>query len=846
MIAGRLSRAHYVEGVVAIVIFAIAALTAFTFLSAAEVRTFTEWESTPAAMLACGQGLRRPVETSAGLQEFEQRRRASITCDDVGKGKSIAPLAVALGERYELYGAAVAMRIGGLSWRTLDAYLAVLYGFSIACAYGICRLFAGRTAAVLGAFALCYSAAQLLGLLTLRDYGKAPSFYAVWLALGWLLQSGRRGVDRRLLGPALLLGVITGVGLGFRADILVAVPASAAVIALGLPGFQRHALKWKAAALGAYCVAFAVVSSPILWGMSGGSNNSHVIVLGLVTPFNKSLGLEPAPYDIGSTYSDGYAFTLVASHATVVSGEPQPVASATSRYDQLGAGLLGDLARQFPADVMIRTAAAIIQVLRYPFDSTHRAAELEMPYFAELTRIRSLVEMVGGALVALEGQALWLTGVVFLGLLLRDWRQGLVSGFLLAYFCGYSMLQFSRRHTFHLDIIPLIVVVIALDAVIRAFRRVVPGRISARHSTASDQSSWWPRARTGIVTIVVTIVVGAAILSGLRAWQQSHVTTLLDRTLAAGWESMTLPAEPLTDTNEPAYYAAPKMWSAATLMRVPPPAGSPSPGEGSEFLETTYWLAEVGGRSCGRSRVHLATAYSGSEHTAHREYARTFEVATSDEAPTLVLVPGFYQHGSSWTRFDGFATPNDETACLGTIKRVGSIANVRLPVLTAVLTPGWRERPLYQVLSAAVMDLPLHDPRNFVALPDPLTWTLAPSVERTTTFFGSVAFAGDATTSGYQTTSPVVQQRPGTRIVVRVDVRQQRGHVCVGALDAKAAKWVAPTTGTGLDFSFDVDESGGFMVAITNCNAVPNAAPSRFTVRRAQFAIESSPQAPRR
>jgi hypothetical protein len=199
----------------------------------------------------------------------------------------------------------------------------------------------------------------------------------------------------------------------------------------------------------------------------------------------------------------------------------------------------------------------------------------------------------------------------------------------------------------------------------------------------------------------LSLIVVAAVSLAMTArwWQQRHVAALLEKTLAVPWVPLAPTAEPLTDTEEPAYHGQRELWRNAILMRVIPPAGDPAIRGASEALETMYLLAEVGGPRCSHPVVHLATAYSGSEPNAHREYTRTFEVPATGAVPTLVLVPAFYQHGPYWTRFDGFATPAAESSCLGVVKRALSTGEVELPVLTAVLPPDWRTRPLYQRLA---------------------------------------------------------------------------------------------------------------------------------------------------
>jgi len=680
--------------IIVLAIFAASATVAHRFIEGAGIRTFTEYESLPAAMIACGKGFTRPAAESAALVEFYMRRSGSLSCEDLTDGRPVFPITRA--ERYAVYGAAVAFRLGGVSWRSLDAYMGTLFGLAMALAYGLFRLAARRVPAVLGVGCLVISG-HLLGLVSVRDYPKEPCFFAAWLTLGWLLKRGRDGASKALLFPAAVGGTVLGLGLGFRPDVLICVPVFVVVIMLAVPGYTRDKLKVKAAALAAWAFALVVAGFPILSSFTEGGNFAHVVVLGLTTSFERTLGLERPVYDIGGTYSDGYAYTLVAAHAANVEPDADPVTFATfgtARYDRLGARLLSDLAAHFPSDVLTRALAATAQVLRYPFDPVARHYfDLGNSLFDSVPSHKHWAESIGEVLTVFHGQAILLTVLVLLAIAVRDWRLGVLTGLLLMYFSGYTMLQFSRRHTFHLDLIPIGVLVIALDFVVdwavHAWRfargRLTEGRVNAQ---------WAVRFRSGLIAMGALAGVVFAVLFSVRFWQQRHVTSLIERTLAVSWEAVeTAPESPL-DMSEPRYAAFLSKWPSALIWRVPTSADS---SDDESKLEVNYLQVEIGGAACGQSMVLVAPVYAGSRHTVDREYTRVLEVRTDPNgAPTLLLMPAFYQHGSSWTGFEGIAVPTDSRSCVGGIRRAASTNAVPLPTLTAVLTPDWRSRPLYQ------------------------------------------------------------------------------------------------------------------------------------------------------
>lgn len=414
-----------------------------------EARTLIDWELKPAVMLACGHGFTQPSDYSERVGDFFARKTASISCVDLIQGSPEAAEGIAYVSRYSIYGAAWAMRIGGLSWETLDRYLAILFGLSMSLIYCLYRIMVGRVLAVCGVTMLACS--PILGdVLSLRDFVKLPAFATVWLVSAFLYQRGNAAGPKAILVPMILGGVALGIGIGLRMDVLVMVPALLALAWLGVPGLSRANLEAKAVATGAFVVAFGVAGGPILWSMSSGSNSAHVILLGLMRPFDRSLGIERAPYDIGVHYADGYVSTLIAAQASLHGADPQLVTLGSSAYDRAGGQVLSTLVRYFPGDAVTRGVAAILQIVRYPFDWRIRATAEQMRAFQSSEALSTILEWRTRILGLFEGRELQAIAWVLLLAAALDRRLAPTSVLLVFYICGYSMLQFSRRHTFHL------------------------------------------------------------------------------------------------------------------------------------------------------------------------------------------------------------------------------------------------------------------------------------------------------------------------------------------------------------------------------------------------------------
>lgn len=681
-------------------LLAVSFTVASGFLSTSGAKTIVEWELAPAVVVACGGGFERPELESAALQAFLLRQADAVTCADAA-GPTVAPLPIARTERYSIYAAGLAMRLGGLSWRTLDRYFGFVFALTMLLAFGIFRLVSGPWLAAAGVVALVWST-QVVALLSFRDFGKQPAFFALWLGLGWMIKRGLEGNSARLLLPAAVMGAALGIGLGFRVDVLVFLPIVAGVLAVIVPRFDRAELQAKAVALGVFLIAFLATGWPLLGSMSEGSNGAHVAALGLMSPYTRELGLDQPPYDIGDTHSDEFVRLTIATHAGLVQGDDRPVFLGSPAYDAVGAGYLADVARHFPADMLIRGLSATAQVIASPFEEASRQGYLYVVPFSASPSFQAIGEWRAAVLKPLEGKALWLAALVFALVFRRNWRLGLLGALLVLYFSGYSMLQFSRRHTFHLDVIGIGLALVSVRLIADWVRPWVP---RATGPAPEDRSApgWSGR---GVVIVVCLVAALGGTLVATRWWQQRHVRGLIEQTLAANWDDAHAVAEPLTDSMmadgqpRPTWRAVPGFnvdrWAPGVLFRVPRPTGATRALLSRNALQSEYLRLDLSAQ-CSTATVSIVAAYSGSEATLQREYSRLYEVPVEPgSTASHLLLPVFYVDGAEWTNFDGLAVPGGQAACVTAIYRAPAPQRMPLPLLNAVLTPGWRDTTWYQ------------------------------------------------------------------------------------------------------------------------------------------------------
>jgi hypothetical protein len=699
-----------VELVIAAGVAVFSYQVAFRYLTQLDYQTLIDWELRPAVMVACGHGFVEPGGLSPARDAFVQRKSRSISCADFAWGGAPSPAqAIASANRYSIVGAGLAMRWHGVSWETLDAYLASLFAASMAAIYGIFRTATGRVLAIAGVTAVAYST-TLTEIMAMRDFVKLPCFAVLWLALAW---TTRRALTGRvsMIPPMIIAGVLTGLGIGLRIDALVFLPVFPAIVLLVAPGFALQDLRTKALAAAVFLAAFAITGVPILRSISGGSNSAHVMVLGMMQQFDAGLGIQSAPYDIGATYSDGFGYTVIASHGLLAQGQRLPIPYASAEYDRIGSRLLATLARQFPADFFARAIGATLQILRYPFDAGIRRRVERLPIFHE----SRLVALQSRVLTLFAGREWPITLAVLILASAFNWRVGALGAVLILYFCGYSMLQFSRRHVFHLDVIPVFIAILAVHLPLALGWRFVQAASDNRPALLAALRTHGRECAIGVAVLAVTVAAGAGALRAARWWQQDQVAALVDQTIAAAWTEIAVRDEPLApailEGNQPTapwaslYAGDPGTWKAATLMRVPGVVPAGSEGDAVPDLRQQYFMLVMNGR-CGAAEVTVVPTYIAAMHSLDHEYIRAFTTPVAASGASRLLVPAYYHLGPNWNRLDGFAVPAPQRPCVSGVFRAADPSRLPMPVMAFALRPDWRQHPLYQqIMTRPVMTM---------------------------------------------------------------------------------------------------------------------------------------------
>ena len=608
-----------------------------------ELETFYQRHYAPVVMSACGQGWYSvgPSEGSA-LQRFLRRESDSFSCDELpAEIEKLPPNFIAVSQLYLFKTVEWAWRLSGeISWSTLRPLLGLMCGLVSAVTYGIFRL--GMSPLLAIPAALTFFPYHLPMAPYLRDFAKAPFILASILLMG-LLVRGSSFSTRRILALAAAAGLVVGVGLGFRPDLLIVAPPIAMTIALFLPGRLRDNLRTKLLAIALFAVLTAAVYRPIWSQEARRHGTSHVTLLGFSNRITEGLGLRSAIYDWEHVFSDSWVDFQIKSHAYFGLGITEQVEMYTESYEQFGMQVLFDRYAHYPADTLVRAYAAVLHFVPMPA----------------------------------------VFGFVVLVLFTFSKRQALFLFLALLYFTGYPSLQFDLRHYFHLEFVPMWLLGFTIQGSAVLAWRALGGLAAEGWQLSRERAAEWSRRAAPQIGAAGVVVFAAFVvpLMFARAYQRAEVERVFER-----YESAELQALASEET----------LIEGQGLLRLAP-AGllTPIPTASTNRHAVGYLVVAIGGEGCAQESVTFSTRY---EVGSYKDFCRTVEVDVPAVGSTKIFAPIYSRDRSNWgdSPFLGVDVAVDSRACLQ-LHRVKDLARLP-PMLFVRLPPDWRERTLYQSL----------------------------------------------------------------------------------------------------------------------------------------------------
>lgn len=692
-------------------------------------------------------------------------------------------------------------------------YQAIQYGVFLALIYGVFRLGMGRLVAAAAMLPLAISPRHLDIALAPIEYAKAPFFAACLFGVAVLVAV--RLPARRAYLVAAATGVAVGIGFGCKPDVLVFAPFGVfALLAFAPQGDDRSPRRLLLVA--SYILGVAVAGAPLIQSHFFGTQRSllPIQVMGGMAPGFTHEYAEPSLYDYGIMFDDDHVIAVINSYHQRVNGATEFGPFFAESLNTGATDLLLRLERTFPADLVVRTYAAILQILQF---------------------------VPGGALVALA---------VLVGLCRTNLRLTSFILFTLAYMVGYVSLVFAPKHYFHLEFVPWWFTGCAVSfAGAFLWRRLVRPAPALPPPDAAPPRSW--PAVLAMAAAAVGVLGGALMIA--RLYQDREVRALITDYTAG-------PVEPLTA----------RMVDLSPTARLVIPEGVPVDDSGAAPAPVGQYPAPEVQTDYVVLRLECLAAQPAALHTVYRRPLNWREViAVPCERPQqqwTVMWP-VYQHLPHQV-FDGFEQPADSPLRVVSAGRVRDVADY--PLLLRLQFPDdWQARPWHHTLNWTKVSPwrvrpapgalspppppPLPPPavawdpphvRGFqplaIAAPAIDSWTPVPGVSVAANGDSRIVH-GDNTTVGYQLVSPRITVPPRARMRVRVYGNIEQGRVAFGILDGTGARWLMPATWGRSDFIINTESYPEVALVFANARqAADPAVASRFSVQSITYDFESA------
>lgn len=528
----------------------------------------------PPAMFASGNGLYDLNLKPARLQEFLDHKIPAYSPIETIPSSSLSSITnnkFLVDRYYLLYMIGWIWRIFGISWASLNIVGILFFGLLGVLAFGLFRLGLNRILSLICTSLYLASPILLNEIPALRDFCKAPFILAAILATGYVLSKRMR--FRALLFLACVMGLLIGVGVGFRQDSIICLPPLLFVFLMA-----RYAEKVRFPArmlpCGLMLACFLFPAWPVLkMNRETAGNNAFYLTQGFTFPCLSDLGMERASYAPLYSPSDHIVHAYInyfdqvsrrkskegmnsirsSLFARGIAEAPFSPAAAVMFFslgnacksgltmwgkesELVARQLVGKLLTTFPGDAATRCLASPLRLVRGLQSAFYHVSPV--PFMQRLERLQQpLANHLGRYGLVYAAAALLLLNAG--GLRLSFGALGI-----LLYFGGYPSLEFQLRHAFHLHFIaywiPGFLLSASLAATANVYRHVRAGTVRTLAETLCRKLP--PFLGRATVFSIVTTAVLCGPLQAARFVQQKHVSEMVTRYTHAELDPITVKA----------------------------------------------------------------------------------------------------------------------------------------------------------------------------------------------------------------------------------------------------------------------------------------------------------------
>lgn len=534
-----------------VLISLILALTAYHYASLyqKDTKIIPQWYqsyATPYIMAYCGQGFVLPKIKNKELINFLDQKADSITCETALRNSGgIVPrneyvsneYPVSIGSMY--LGEAIVLLWkfeGKISWTSTAKLGLLLFAATIVASYWFFILFFHQLMALLGSLLFMSSTMHLSNFPHLRDYGKAPFFVTSFLLLVYIYKN--KDDYGKSIWLTIILGIVSGVGYGFRVDLAIFLPAAYLIFLIShlqLINFKTNDLKvilktiakWISLCL-IMTLVFKLITLPITSKINfDGKDFSpkaplyHVTLLGLTpldTDTNKEILIENGYLELLASYNDIYLAAKIDSsslHHYKKETKFLNDSYAKSAFDFLIAVLVN-----FPDTLLKRGIKSAFTIIKLPYESAnrflptssrlvHEANAYAIKFFTIVKNINPIIIFsIAGLLVSI----------------FYSQQILVISIFSYIFFLSYPAIQFNIRHYFQMEILAILTLLFIIREVLyRVF--LLPTFIRKR--TFFENFSKF-KLKEALTSFSIFSMVVAIVLIPLKQYQHNKLKSLVE------------------------------------------------------------------------------------------------------------------------------------------------------------------------------------------------------------------------------------------------------------------------------------------------------------------------------
>lgn len=455
--------------------------------------------------VACGHGYGAP--TTGGLdnrvEAFISGDSSVLDCVDVRNPAQLNQQSASLGTYYQQLTVGTWWRLFGISWQSLDWLTAIFLGISAGITFLILRLW--LPSLIAAPVAVVSSLPAMPFLVFPRDLMIAPFILTgIFVTIYLVLRQQRTSTFfLSMLG----LGVLLGIGLGFRTDVLVALALVTGTVIFfrkgTAPAANAPRLKKLGIGFGGVAIlflSFLLASEPARSKAPENNALAHVALLGLSDETQARQSGYDDRLSVVQQHLDSFNFSMVEAHSNYL-GPEESFAPYSKEFGETALDLYLSAIETFPAMHLRNGLFTGSEVLTTGISGIVYVANLGMNGPTENNFPVSRTTFLFVWLVVIM---MWLGFVTIL--LVVDRRVGFFSLFFLLWISYFPMIQFESRHIFYLSFLTWIPLATGISYLIQ--RR--PTKLQSVLKSGTWPANYlgpWAKGRWVFSAITVTSIV---------------------------------------------------------------------------------------------------------------------------------------------------------------------------------------------------------------------------------------------------------------------------------------------------------------------------------------------------